>query len=225
MGTTLFFDIESGVLKGYEGPGGDVVIPAGVTSIGKHAFKGCDHLCSLIIPEGVTKIGAGAFKGCRLLASASFPGSIISIGEKAFEECINLRNVICFTPNVVSCINKPDGMHLIYLGEPFSGLNWWDSIRAVQGFFYAQEHGIIEINRWKEKYLEFIRAHIWIFMKDAKENEFILLFLIREGLLDRERTRNLLEYFGSTNDVKAQSALLQYLHEKFGTEDTGDFNL
>ena len=33
------FIIKNGVLKKYTGPGGDVVIPEGVTSIGKDAFR------------------------------------------------------------------------------------------------------------------------------------------------------------------------------------------
>ena len=38
------FIIENGVLKKYVGPGGDVVIPDGVTSIGEEAFRACSSL-------------------------------------------------------------------------------------------------------------------------------------------------------------------------------------
>ena len=41
MSNASDFIIENGVLKKYVGPGGDVVIPKGVTSIGKGAFSGC----------------------------------------------------------------------------------------------------------------------------------------------------------------------------------------
>ena len=38
------FVIEDGVLKKYNGPGGDVVVPEGVTAIGANAFTGCTGL-------------------------------------------------------------------------------------------------------------------------------------------------------------------------------------
>ena len=38
------FVIENGVLTKYNGPGGDVTIPEGVTEIGGSAFDGCKKL-------------------------------------------------------------------------------------------------------------------------------------------------------------------------------------
>ena len=38
------FVIENGILKKYTGPGGDVIIPKGVTEIGSSAFDGCKKL-------------------------------------------------------------------------------------------------------------------------------------------------------------------------------------
>ena len=54
MSNAADFVIENVVLKKYIGPGGDVVIPEGVTSIGKEAFRGCDAIISIAIPNGVT---------------------------------------------------------------------------------------------------------------------------------------------------------------------------
>ena len=41
-----------------------VSIPNSVTSIGKHAFFGCNGLTAVDIPDGVTSIGSNAFEGC-----------------------------------------------------------------------------------------------------------------------------------------------------------------
>lgn len=48
--------IESGVLIKYNGPGGDVVISAGIMKIGDDAFRGCMGLTSVTIPESMTEI-------------------------------------------------------------------------------------------------------------------------------------------------------------------------
>ena len=50
------FVIENGVLKEYQGQGGDVVIPEGVTSIGASALTGCSSLASDVNPEDDTNI-------------------------------------------------------------------------------------------------------------------------------------------------------------------------
>lgn len=57
MRSTDDFRVEEGVLVKYRGPGGNVTIPEGVTSIGDSAFNGCESLTSVTIPEGVTIIG------------------------------------------------------------------------------------------------------------------------------------------------------------------------
>ena len=84
------FEIEYGVLKKYRGPGGDVTIPEGVTTIGAFAFAGCTALTSITIPAGVVGIGAGAFSGCTALTSISVPDSVTIIFQP-FSGCDNLQ--------------------------------------------------------------------------------------------------------------------------------------
>ncbi len=78
------FQITDGVLTKYTGPGGDVVIPDGVTEIGSSAFASCGTLTSIVIPEGVTKIGDFAFTGCAKLSSVHLPESLQTVGKFAF---------------------------------------------------------------------------------------------------------------------------------------------
>ena len=63
--------IVDGVLVKYtEEPGmTEVVIPKGVTSIGKRAFFWCEFLTDIDIPESVTTIGDGVFDCCKSLTS------------------------------------------------------------------------------------------------------------------------------------------------------------
>ena len=110
------FVIEGGVLKQYNGPRGDVVIPEGVTAIGysafsnrtgltsvtipdsvkeigHFAFSNCTGLTSVTIPDGVKEIGGSAFKGCEGLTSVAIPNSVKKIGYCAFLGCTSLSSV------------------------------------------------------------------------------------------------------------------------------------
>ena len=64
-----------------------VVIADGVTSIGQHAFQGCESLTSVTIPDSVTSIGAYAFNTCSALTNVTIPDCVSCIGELAFNVC------------------------------------------------------------------------------------------------------------------------------------------
>lgn len=87
------FVIENGVLTKYVGPGGDVVVPNGVTVIASNAFKGCANLTGIVISESVTEIGDFAFCACKDLLNVTFPNILESIGNNAFFNCKNLTNL------------------------------------------------------------------------------------------------------------------------------------
>jgi len=81
------------VLKKYRGPGGNVILPYGITKIGDKAFYDCKSLTSITIPESVTSIGDKAFDGCYSLTSIAIPGSVTSIGDYAFYDCKSLTSI------------------------------------------------------------------------------------------------------------------------------------
>ena len=92
MSSASDFIIENGVLKKYTGPGGDVVIPEGVTEIGFGAFYECGSLRSVTILPSVTSIGGRAFFWCGSLRSVTIPDSVTSIGDQAFRGCEKLAD-------------------------------------------------------------------------------------------------------------------------------------
>ena len=75
-----------------------VVIPPLVTTIGEHAFAGC-NIPSVVISEGVTTIERGAFSSCPI-GALHVPSTLVSIspennayGEGAFHNCSRLQSI------------------------------------------------------------------------------------------------------------------------------------
>ena len=93
MSNASDFIIKNGVLTEYVGPGGDVTVPEGVTSIGNGVFSYCSSLTGITIPDGVTSIGYGAFEWCHSLTSIVIPDSVTSIGDWAFSGCSSLTSI------------------------------------------------------------------------------------------------------------------------------------
>lgn len=87
------FVIENGILKKYVGPGGEVEVPDGVTSIGSDAFRDCADLTSVILPNSVTSIDKNAFYNCSGLLSISLPAGLETIGAYAFDGCTSLASI------------------------------------------------------------------------------------------------------------------------------------
>lgn len=69
-----------------------VILPAGVESIGQQAFAKL-NIREIVIPEGVESIGRSAFYQCEFLERASLPESLRSVGNYAFLGCTSLEEV------------------------------------------------------------------------------------------------------------------------------------
>lgn len=110
------FTVNNGTLVKYNGSGGDVVIPEGVTAIGDNAFDNITSITSVYIPRSVTQIGEWAFYHCTGLTSVEFPSSITKIGSFAFADCTEIRDIAL-----------PDGV--ITLGDgAFAGCNKLETV-------------------------------------------------------------------------------------------------
>lgn len=88
------FVIEAGVLVKYQGPGGRVVIPEGVTAVGDEAFFQHTTLTEVRFHRNITEIGAWSFFGCTGLTRLEIPGSVKAIGDNAFAWCAGLREAV-----------------------------------------------------------------------------------------------------------------------------------
>ena len=93
--TLVGANIKDGVLLGYYGLGGDIVLPNTVTKIGYDALKGNDNIVSITIPGSVKDIGNNAFKGCTKLERVIFTNpektnKNLIIRLSAFQNCKKL---------------------------------------------------------------------------------------------------------------------------------------
>ena len=119
---TKDFKVKDGVLIEYLGADECVVIPKGITKIGKNAFWGSD-ITAVTIPDGVISIEERAFGGCFSLESISLPKSLKAIYDNAFTSCS------------ISSIEIPNGVEWIDDGA-FSGCNKLNEISMPDSVFY-----------------------------------------------------------------------------------------
>lgn len=84
------FIIEGTTITGYQGPGGNIVIPEGITAIADNAFYGNSSITGVTFPGSLTTIGSSAFNGCSNIESIAIPGSVSAIGVSAFANCTGL---------------------------------------------------------------------------------------------------------------------------------------
>lgn len=99
------FVIDStGTLVGYNGAGGDIIVPSEVTSVAASVFAGNTSLTSVTLPSSVAMIGTGVFANCTNLTTVTIQGNISSIPAQTFYNCVNLRSV--YVPASVTSIGS-----------------------------------------------------------------------------------------------------------------------
>lgn len=73
------------------GKSGKVVIPDGVTTIGRHAFRSC-KISEVVIPDSVTEIGISAFTESHIQDFTLGKG-MTYIGKYMFSTCKNIKHI------------------------------------------------------------------------------------------------------------------------------------
>lgn len=114
------YDANYAILRGYDGAGGDVVVPAEIDGftvdvIGINVFKG-DTITSLTLPETVLELRSSAVASCERLASVTLPQSLVVINRMNFFSC-----------NALSEITIPAGVR--YIGD--GSFRFCDALRKI----------------------------------------------------------------------------------------------
>ena len=91
------YDANYAILRGYDGAGGNVVVPAEIDGftvdvIGINVFKG-DTITSLTLPETVLELRSNAVASCENLTSVTLPQSLVVINRMNFFSCNALSEV------------------------------------------------------------------------------------------------------------------------------------
>ena len=148
-GTTAFaasdFTIENGVLKKYNGSGGDVVIPDGVTEIYSFAFSYKSSVTSIYLPASVAKIGSAAFKGCTKLQGftvsednkkfTSVNGVLYTADRKQLEAYPAAKENESYTvPSGVECIRYD----AFYEASHLTGITLPGSLTEIGGYAFQE---------------------------------------------------------------------------------------
>ena len=159
MSNASDFIIENGVLKKYVGPGGDVVIPEGVTSIGKGAFSGCHLLTAVTIPNTVASIEDWAFDACGALRDITIQTDAVKIGQK-----------------VLSPYNYQYSLHVDKLA------NVSPNYKKFAAFGFAEEDADCTTERGKE-HLKYLKSNAWKLVNFAIARPILLALMCREKLI------------------------------------------
>ena len=114
------YDANYAILRGYDGAGGDVVVPAEIDGftvdvIGINVFKG-DTITSLTLPETVLELRSNAVSSCEKLTSVTLPQSLVVINRMNFFSC-----------NALSEITIPASVR--YIGD--TSFRFCDALRKI----------------------------------------------------------------------------------------------
>lgn len=137
------------VLESYQGSGGAVTVPDGVTTINSGVFANNTSITSVTLPNSVTTLGSRVFSGatnlrnvslgrvtsipastfqnCMSLTSVSIPSTVTGIGSQAFYGCAALGSVS--VPSSVSSISQ----------NAFGECNNLTSIAASNSFYSSYD--------------------------------------------------------------------------------------
>ena len=113
-----------------------VTIHEGVTEIGEYAFSDCTSITSVTISEGVTEIRGSAFSGCSSLTSINIPSSVTEIGYSSFSGCISLTSITI--PESVAIV-RPSAFEgcnalTIYCEVASKPHDWGDGFDSWRGY-------------------------------------------------------------------------------------------
>lgn len=214
-------------------------IPDALSDFG--AFAGCTRLREYAVPRDSRKYSAVdgvvfSRDGRRLVAYPpgraceryDIPATVVEVGSRAFA---GAAAKLVFVPagvekmSVLAATGEGDGDPYVahsraaftadlgkpvYLGPP-DDLSIRQKKRAVDGFLYALETGLTEMEPWKERYIEYIRQEYVTWEKKAWKDEAMLRLLVDRRMLRADTARNMRKKYAAAGRADLVAALTDYL--------------
>ncbi len=111
------------------------LMPEGVRTVGRRAFKGCSSLEKVTFASTVTGINSAAFEGCYRLKDVSLNNGLQNISSSAFSYCESLEQIdIPATVTFISsgAFRNCNSLSVVrFLGAPPSGIYAIDAANAT----------------------------------------------------------------------------------------------
>ena len=222
------FLIENGILKKYVGPGGDVVIPEGVTEIGPGAFEPSrfedyESLHSITFPQGLKIIGRRAFASCIALKEVTLPESVCEIGMAALRGHMTTKRVEIFSSALQLPEKKlaifeypPAEMDKLFLFAPNLPFDIWKKhgLATAAAKTFLSEYARYTNVPVAEEYITYIASQRRTLLPEIlnSDNVDILKMLVIAGKITKKNyTENYLEPAINCNAKQC----IAYLKETF----------
>ncbi len=235
---TSDFEIRDNILIKYHGNGGEVIIPDGVTSIGKRAFLKCKSLTSVIIPDSVTNIGSMAFSGCTNLMNVRIPDSMESIGHYAFSRCTELKSLTfpCTLKEIGSCLcdyftqiflRFPDGKSFRVHGREDEKLNFMiqkDYFKNIDDkyLFVVELYAFGFDDEGLFPYMKKNFRKLFPFMLEEETIPALKKILDSGEVVTKRRIDKLIQYTIENQKHQAQILLTDYKYQHFEFKSMGE---
>ena len=115
-----------------------------------HLYLNGTEVIDLVVPDGVTSIGKYAFMGFNYISSITIPNSVTSIGDWAFVWCTGLTSVTCFA------VTPPNMGSIVFGGVNSSSVPLYVPAQSVAAYRAADQwkdfHPILAIGTEKATY-------------------------------------------------------------------------
>ena len=157
------------------------------------------------IPQTVAEVCAGAF--------SEAPAQVVFVheGVETFSKAAACGTgegdpfVASACPALMTDLGKP-----MFLG-PMEDLPPRQRKRVVDGFLFAREIGMPEMEPWKESYVDFIRQEYGTYEKKAWKDERLLRFLMEHRMLRPEAAKLMHNKYSGDGRIELAARLAAYL--------------
>ena len=208
------FVIENGVLEKYNGPGGDVVIPVGVTSISWWAFKDCNSLTSVTIPGSIVEIGndsvGSPFKKSIGLKSVVIMDGVKQIWANAFRYS-HLEQVTILGNNLKIGTGSFGTGDFALIADRMMPSDIPSCYKKNYLHTFARRYLAgeeMEQNHPCFKYLKSQRKKFWTDL-------LLLRVILKEGYITSSEITDLISEAASLGDPELSAAILDYQNRNF----------